>query len=113
LGLLAATLVVLPVLVTIDQALQGGLSAVTHAIKATSSKELLLHTVLVAVIATPVCGLLGLTCAWFVERTRLPLRRLWMLLLVAPLTVPLFVTSYAWAELSTSLQGLLGAAGVI
>jgi iron(III) transport system permease protein len=113
LGLLAAIVVILPVGVTIVQALQGGLSATAHAIKATSSKELLLHTVLVAVIATPVCGVLGLTCAWFVERTRLPFRRLWMLLLVAPLTVPLFVTSYAWAELSTSLQSLLGAAGVI
>ncbi|HEU0250406.1 MAG TPA: iron ABC transporter permease [Solirubrobacteraceae bacterium] len=113
LSVLAAVIVVLPVIVTVVQALQGGLSAVIHAIKATSSRELLSHTVLVAVIATPVCGLLGLTCAWFVERTRLPFRKLWTLLLVAPLTVPLFVTSYAWAELSTSLQGLLGAAGVI
>lgn len=113
LALVAAAVVVLPVVVTIVQALQGGLSAANHAIHATSSKELLFHTVLVALIATPVCGLLGLACAWFVERTRLPLRKLWTLLLVAPLTVPLFVTSYAWAELSTSLQGLLGAAGVI
>ena len=42
-----------------------------------------------------------------------PGRRLWALLLVAPLTVPLFVTSYAWATLGVALQGFVGAAGII
>jgi iron(III) transport system permease protein len=110
---LAVAVVVLPVTVTVIEAFQGGTSALRHAIEATSTKELLLHTVLVAAIATPVAGVLGLASAWFVERTRLPGRRLWALLLVAPLTVPLFVTSYAWATLSTSLQGLVGASGII
>jgi iron(III) transport system permease protein len=111
--LLAAAIVVLPVGVTIFQALQGGISAARHAIEATSAKELLMHTVLVAAIATPVAGVLGVAGAWLVERTHLPGRRLWALLLVAPLTVPLFVTSYAWATLSPSLQGLVGASGII
>ena len=35
------------------------------------------------------------------------------MLLVAPLTVPPFVTSYAWATLGVSLQGFVGAAGII
>ncbi len=113
LSLLAVAIVVLPIAVTVIQALQGGIPAATHAIEATSTKELLMHTVLVAVIATPVCGVLGVACAWLVERTHLPGRRVWALLLVAPLTVPLFVTSYAWATLSTSLQGLIGASGII
>ncbi|HEX5307912.1 MAG TPA: iron ABC transporter permease [Solirubrobacteraceae bacterium] len=111
--LLAAAVVALPVGVTIYQALQGGLSAAARAIEATSSKELLTHTLLIAAIATPVAGVLGVACAWFVERTNLPARGLWTLLLVAPLTVPLFVTSYAWATLSPSLQGLVGAAGIV
>src|SRR5271156_3396981 len=64
-------------------------------------------------VAPPLAGLLGIGTAWFVERTRLPGRWLWALLLVAPLTVPPFVTSYAWATLSVSLQGFLGAAGII
>jgi iron(III) transport system permease protein len=110
---LAVIVIVLPVAVTVVQALQGGISAAKHAIEASSAEELLQHTVLVAVIATPLCGVLGVACAWFVERTRLPGRRVWALLLVAPLTIPLFVTSYAWATLSTSLQGLVGATGII
>ncbi len=112
-GLAAVAIVVSPVAITLYQAFGGGLSAAKAAIEATSLSELLGHTVLVAAIASPLCGLIGLVSAWFVERTCVPGRRVWVLLLVAPLTVPLFVTSYAWATLSTSLQGLAGAVGVI
>lgn len=111
--LVVAIVVVLPVWVTIVQALDGGVSAATDAIRATSSRTLLLHTVLLAVVATPIAGAIGLAGAWFVERTRLPGRRLWALLLVAPLTVPLFVTSYAWAALGAPLQGFFGAVGIV
>lgn len=108
-----AVIVALPVIVTVVQAFQGGLPSIVTAIHSTSSLTLLLHTALVAVVATPICGVIGVAGAWFVERTRLPGRRLWALLVVAPLTVPLFVTSYAWATLGAPLQGFLGAAGVI
>src|ERR687891_2554504 len=63
--------------------------------------------------ATAAPAVLGVFTAWFIERTRLPWRGLWTLLVVAPLTMPLFVTSYAWSALSTSLDGYLGAAEII
>lgn len=117
-GLLALCLVVvaavaLPVAVTAVQAFDGGLTAAGDAIRAASSLTLLLHSVLLAAVATPICGVIGVAGAWFVERTRLPGRRVWAILLVAPLTVPLFVTSYAWAGLGAPLRGFLGAAGII
>lgn len=112
-SLLVVAVVALPIGVTLVQALQGGWSAVKTALQAPSSLMLLRNTILIAVVSTPVCGLFGVAGAWFVERTRLPLRSLWALLLVAPLTVPPFVTSYAWATLGTSLQGFWGAAGII
>jgi iron(III) transport system permease protein len=117
-GLLAlcvgvVVIVSLPIAITIVQAFQGGFSSATNAIEASSSLTLLRNTVLVALVATPICGVIGVAGAWFVERTRLPGRWLWALLLVAPLTVPPFVTSYAWATLSVSLQGFLGATGII
>ena len=108
-----AILVALPVGVTIVQAFQGGLSAISDALSASSTPSLLVHTVLLAVVATPAAGVVGLAGAWFVERTQLPGRRVWALLLVAPLTVPLFVTSYAWATLGTPLQGFWGAAAIV
>ncbi len=109
---LVAAIVVLPVAITIVQAFQGGTSAVRDAVNATSL-SLVWHTVLLALVVTPVCGVLGVSTAWFVERTRLPGRSFWPLLLVAPLVVPLFVTSYAWATLSTDLTGFWGAAGIV
>jgi iron(III) transport system permease protein len=111
--MLVVAVVVLPVGVTIAQALEGGVSAAVRAIDASSARALLLHSVLVAAVAAPLAGVLGVTGAWFIERTHLPGRRMWTLLVVAPLTIPLFVTSYAWATLGTLLQGFLGAAGII
>ena len=110
---LVALLVLLPIAITVYQAFLGGASAIGDALRASSTRTLLLNTVLVPLVATPICGVLGVGGAWFVERTRLPGRRLWALLLVAPLTVPLFVTSYAWATMGVSLQGFVGAAGII
>jgi iron(III) transport system permease protein len=110
---LVAVLVALPIPVTIVQALQGGVAAAGAAIRATSPRVLLLHSVLVALIAAPLTGLIGVSCAWFVERTAVPGRRVWTMLLVAPITMPLFVTSYAWVPLGSVFEGLLGAAGII
>ena len=110
---LVAVLVALPIGVTIVQAFHGGLSAISDALRASSTPDLLLHTVLLAAVATPAAAVIGVTGAWFVERTRLPGRQIWALLLVAPLTVPLFVTSYAWATLGQPLQGFWGAAGIV
>jgi iron(III) transport system permease protein len=112
-GMLVAIVVVLPVAITLVQALEGGLHAAIKAIDASSARQLLLHSVLVALVAAPLAGLLGVGSAWFIERTHLPARRAWTLLAVAPLTMPLFVTSYAWATLGTLTQGFLGAAGII
>jgi iron(III) transport system permease protein len=108
-----AVVVILPVGITIVQGFQGGISAAVKAIDASSPRTLLLHSFLVALVAAPLAGVLGVTAAWFIERTNLPGCRLWTLLAVAPLTMPLFVTSYAWVTLGTILQGFLGAAGII
>jgi iron(III) transport system permease protein len=71
--------------------------------------ELLRHTV--ALVATAVTGtvLIGVGAAWLVERTDLPLRRLWAVLFAVPLAIPAFVTSYGWVSLSPSIEGLRGA----
>jgi iron(III) transport system permease protein len=111
--LAVAVIVALPVIITVVQALQGGVTAAGHALGASSIPKLLKNTLLLTVLVTPACGVLGVASAWVVERTRLPGRRFWTLLLVAPLAVPLFVTSYAWATLSLSFIGYWGAAAIV
>ena len=69
---IVAILVVLPIVITTFQAFQGGTSAISDALGASSSRTLLRNTVLVSLVATPISGVIGVGAAWFVERTRLP-----------------------------------------
>jgi iron(III) transport system permease protein len=110
---IAALVVASPALITVIQAFQGGFAAARHSFGSPVTPKLIWHSLEVAGAATPVCAILGVSGAWFVERTRLPLRRMWAVLLVAPLTMPPFVTSYAWAGLGKWLLGFWGAAGII
>jgi iron(III) transport system permease protein len=75
--------------------------------------ELLRNTVALAVGA--VCGtvVLGVLCAWLVERTDLPGRRVWHALFAAPLAVPAFVNSYGWVSLTSAVQSYAGAVLVV
>ena len=45
------------------------------------------------------CAIIGTATAWLVERTDLPGRRIWAVLLVVPLAIPDFVVSFGWSSL--------------
>ena len=68
--------------------------------------ELLVNTVLLVIVTVPLCAVVGLAAAWLIERTTLPGRRAFAVLLVAPLAIPAFVNSYGWVSLVPSLNGL-------
>ena len=68
--------------------------------------ELLVNTIGLLVLATPACVALGVGAAWLVERTQLPGRRVWAVLLAAPLVIPAFVTGYGWVSVVPSMSGL-------
>jgi iron(III) transport system permease protein len=67
----------------------------------------------ITISATLVSAVVGTATAWFIERTRVPGRRFWAVLTVAPLAMPAFITSYAWVSLSLDLQDFAGALLVI
>ena len=68
--------------------------------------ELLLNTVMLVSVTVPLSLILGVGGAWLVERTTLRGYRWWALGLAAPLAIPAFVNSYAWASTVPSLAGL-------
>ncbi|MFD4422355.1 ABC transporter permease [Agromyces sp. NPDC058484] len=70
--------------------------------------ELLMNTVLLLALGVPATVVLGVGGAWLVERTDLPGRRFFAVLLVAPLAIPAFVSSYGWASAIPSINGLGG-----
>lgn len=69
--LLSAVLVAAPVLVTVVRAVQGEFSAARATLGTQSTLTLVLHSIEVAA-AAPICAVLGVAAAWFVERTTLP-----------------------------------------
>ncbi len=75
--------------------------------------ELLRNTLGLLVGVTLTSSLIGLGCAWLVERSDLPRPGLWHVLFVAPLAVPAFVNSYGWVSLTHAVQGYGGAVLVV
>ncbi|SDF05647.1 iron(III) transport system permease protein [Blastococcus aurantiacus] len=75
--------------------------------------ELLWNTLRLVLGTVVCCGVLGVGAAWLVERSSVPARRIWHVLLVAPLAVPAFVNSYAWISLLPGLDTYAGALLVV
>ncbi|WP_218146217.1 ABC transporter permease [Geodermatophilus ruber] len=75
--------------------------------------ELLWNTARLAGGTVVLCAVLGVGAAWLVERTSVPGRRVWHVLLVAPLAVPAFVNSFAWISLLPGVDTYAGALLVV
>jgi iron(III) transport system permease protein len=109
----SAALVLIPLLVIVAQALRAGVGKAVALLWRPLVGELLFNTLLIVGSATCLCAVLGTMAAWFVERTDLPGRRAWSVLLAGPLAVPAFITSYAWISLSPAFQDFTGALLVV
>lgn len=75
--------------------------------------ELFWNTVRLVVGGMLLSTLIGVAAAWLVERSTLPFRRLWHVLLAAPLAVPAFVNSFAWVSLTPRVEGYGGAVAIV
>ncbi|MCU1367810.1 MAG: hypothetical protein JWN39_3449 [Ilumatobacteraceae bacterium] len=102
-----------PLVSVAAQAVSAGSSTAHRILTGPILPSLLLHTVYLTAIVASACGLLGLGAAWLVERTDLPLRRLFAVMLLLPLAVPEFVAGYSWVSIAPSIQGLRGASFVM
>ena len=130
-GAIAATLVLLPLVFLIVEAQRSGWSEVQHLLLRHAVAVLLWNTVRLTVVVTILCAVIGTLCAycvertdlpgrhiwavlvvaaaWCVERTALPARRLWAVALVLPLGVPDFVVGFGWVSIDPALHGYLAA----
>ena len=113
-GLLAISVAVIAVLAAplvflLVEAHGAGVSTVEHLVFRGMTASLLWNTVRLTVVVTALCAIIGTAAAWCIERTDLPGRRIWAVLVVIPLAIPDFVVSFGWASLSTWVQGFRGA----
>jgi iron(III) transport system permease protein len=112
-GFAVAAVLALPLVFLLIEARGAGAAAVTHLIFRRMTADLLWNTVRLTVVVTALCAVIGTAAAWCVERTNLPGRRVWAVLVVVPLAIPDFVVSFGWASLWTWVQGFRGAVVVM
>jgi iron(III) transport system permease protein len=106
---LVAALLALPLAFLLIEASGAGASDVAHLIFRPLTWTLLWNTIRLAATVTVACAVIGTAAAWCVERTDLPGRRAWSVLVVVPLAIPDFVVSFSWHSLWTWAHGFLGA----
>lgn len=112
-GCVASGLVLLPLAVTVADAAKAGWALAAALLLRPLVGELLLNTLLLIACTTTLCAMIGTAAAWAVERTDLPGRKFWAVLVVVPLAIPPFITSYAWVSLDPSLENFAGALLVV
>jgi iron(III) transport system permease protein len=106
---LVAVVLALPLVFLLVEARGAGVSDVAHLIFRPLTRTLLWNTIRLTVVVTAACAVIGTGAAWCVERTDLPGRRVWAVLVVVPLAIPDFVVSFGWSSLWTWAHGFQGA----
>jgi iron(III) transport system permease protein len=98
-GLIALALLLPLALLALD-ARTAGWNEVRQVLFRQRSLFLLRHTLVLSVLVVVLAAAIGVAAAWCTERSELPGRRAWTVLLVLPVAIPDFVISYAWHSLA-------------
>jgi iron(III) transport system permease protein len=107
-GMVVAGAVALPLAFLVLEAAQVGWAQLSPLLFRHLTALLLWNSVRLTVAVTFLCALLGVAAAWCTERTDLPWRRFWTVVLVIPLAMPDFVLGYSWISLDPSFHGYWG-----
>src|ERR1700691_1633021 len=99
----------LPLIFLLLEASDAGASKVWHLIWRNLTATLLWNTVRLTVVVTILCAIIGTLCAYCVERTDIPGRHIWAVLVVVPFAIPDFVVSFGWSSLFAWISGFRGA----
>jgi iron(III) transport system permease protein len=110
LGALAVSVAVaLPLLFLVVQAAQVGWQQFHQLLFRSLTAQLIWDTVALAVVVTALSAVVGTLAAWFIERTHVPGRKYWAVLVVIPLGIPDFVVSFGWRAIFYSFSGFWAA----
>jgi iron(III) transport system permease protein len=98
-----------PLGLILAQAAQTGWSQVWSLIDRSIVATLLWNTIRLAVVVTALAAVIGTGAAWITERTALPGRRVWTVLLILPIVIPDFVLAWTWSSMFPAVHGYSGA----
>lgn len=113
LSLLVAAVLLAPLAFLLLEARSAGARTVLDLVFQQLTATLLWNTVRLTVVVTVLCAVIGTLAAWCVERTDLPGRRAWAVLVVVPFAIPDFAISWGWSSLTTWIHGFQGAVVVM
>jgi iron(III) transport system permease protein len=100
-----AALMAVPLVFLLIEAGGAGAGELRSLIFRSLTWSLLWNTVRLTAVVTAACAVVGTGAAWCVERTDLPGRRVWAVLVVIPLAIPDFVVSFGWNSRRTCSRG--------
>jgi iron(III) transport system permease protein len=109
LALVVTVAVILPLVFLVIEAVQVGWGDLRPLLFRSLTAQLIWNTVALTVVVTGLCAVVGTLTAWFVERTNVPGRRFWAILVVIPLGIPDFVVSFGWRAIFPSFGGFWAA----
>jgi iron(III) transport system permease protein len=101
--------VVLPLAFLILQAVQVGWSTLHDLLFRGLTAQLIWNTVSLTIVVTALCAVVGTVTAWVIERTNVPGRRIWAVLVVIPIGIPDFVVSFGWRAIFPAFGGFWAA----
>ncbi|MGH9127264.1 MAG: ABC transporter permease [Acidimicrobiales bacterium] len=104
-----AALLLLPLLLVILDARSAGWTEIHRVLFRRRSFVLLRNTVELSFLVVLVAATVGTAAACATERSRLPLRRLWTVLLVLPVAIPDFLVGFAWHTIAPTADALVAA----
>jgi iron(III) transport system permease protein len=108
-AVLVSAVVLVPLVFLVVQAVQVGWAELQQLLFRHLTAVLVRNTVLLVVAVTAICAVIGTLAAWFVERTDVPGRRWFAVLVVIPLGIPDFVVSFGWRAIFPSIGGFWAA----
>jgi iron(III) transport system permease protein len=108
-SVLIVVILLSPLVLIIAQAIEAGWDQVWPLLDRPFVGLLLWNTIRLALVVTTLSAIIGTGAAWLTERTALPGRRLWGVLLIVPIVIPDFVLSWTWSSIFTAVQGFPGA----
>lgn len=112
-AVVAAVITALPIAYLVVQANAEGLGNVADEVWRRRVLDLVVRSSALAAIVTVAATIVGVTTAYVVERTDVPWRGAWRVAMALPLSLPSYVSAYAWVSWRPGLAGFWGAALVL
>jgi iron(III) transport system permease protein len=107
-ALVAAAVALSPLAYLLIRASADGLAAAVDLVLSERTLRLTVRSLALAACVSACCLVVGVSLAWLVTRTRLPLRRGVAVVAALPLAVPSYVAAYTWLSAFPRLDPFLG-----